>query len=267
MTKEKNIEEVDHSKMKLGKLPPKHDPRTFKLSEYLRKKKLPEIPDEWNWGHKIDSDKWGMMHNHKIDICTCAAAGHFVMAWTSNTGKLIKPRDKEVLKAYSAVTGYDPKTGKNDTGAYSLDVLKYWRKNYIDKHKIFAFAALKLKNRLQLKQTTFLFGGCYAGFGLPLSAMKQNIWAVPPEGKKGKGKLGSWSGHAVLIIGYSPEGLRVITWGKEKIMTWDFWDAYCEESYAVFSDDFIKDNKTPAGIDVHALREDLAALKKKKKNK
>jgi len=260
---EKQTKKVDHSKMKLGKHPPKHDPRTFQLSAYLRHEELPPVPDEWNWGHKIEPDKWGMMCNRKIENCTCAAAGHFIMTWTSNTGKLFKPSDKAILKTYCTLTGYDPKTGKNDTGAYSIDVLKYWRKNDIEGHKIFAFASVDKKNHREVKQTIYLFGGCYVGLGLPKSSVKQHVWSVPPEGPTGDGALCSWGGHAVLITGYNEHGLKAITWGKEKILTWDFWDAYCEESFAVLSEDFVKNNKTPAGIDVHTLREDLDALKKK----
>src|SRR5258708_2783758 len=101
---------VDHSKMKLGKRPPKKDDRTFRLSTYLRHEHLKPVPDELNWGHKIEPNKWGMMRNAHIQNCTCAAAGHFIMAWTSNMGKLCRPKDSSILQVYSALTGYDPKT-------------------------------------------------------------------------------------------------------------------------------------------------------------
>jgi hypothetical protein len=254
---------VDHSKMKLGKLPPKHDERTFRLSTYLRREHLSPIPRWLNWGRKIEPGKWGMMKNKHIHNCTCAAAGHFIMTWTSNTGKLCRPKDSSILQVYSALTGYDPETGMNDTGTYSIDVLKHWRKNDIDGHKIFAFASVDPLDHRELKETIYLFGGCYAGLGLPMSSIKQPVWEVPPEGPIGDGEVSSWGGHAVLITGYSKQGLKAITWGKEKIMTWDFWNTYCQESFAVLSDDFIKNNRTPAGIDLEALRADLQTLKQK----
>ncbi|HLX90975.1 MAG TPA: hypothetical protein VKR32_04800 [Puia sp.] len=260
----KKISRVDHSKMKSGRLPVKHDPRTFKLSTYLRGKHLTDTPTEWNWGGKVKSNKWGMMRNNVLDICTCAAAGHFIMLWTSNTGKLIEPRVISIIETYSAITGFDSKTGKNDTGAYLIDVLKYWRKYFIGGHRIFAFAQLENKNRELLKQAIYLFGGCYAGLALPTSAKTQLIWSVPKEGTKGNGAPGSWTDHCVLIIGYNQDGLRIITWGAEKVMTWDFWEAYCEESYAVFSDDFLKKSKNPAGINLKGLRRDIEALKKER---
>ena len=73
------------------------------------------------------------------------------------------------------------------------------------------------------------------------------------KGAAGDGEIGSWEGHAVLITGYYNNGLRIVTWGKEMIMTWEFWEAYCEESYVIFSEDFINKKKTPAGIDIEAL--------------
>jgi len=47
-------------------------------------------------------------------------------------------------------------------------------------------------------------------------------------------------------------------------MTMDFWDAYSEESYAVFSEDFIKNDKTPTGVDIDMLKNDIEILQKRK---
>lgn len=261
----KTIKRVDHSKMKLGRQPAKQDVRTFKLSAYLPARLKHQLPEKWNWGEKVAPNRWGTMYNEKIENCTCAAAGHFVMTWTSNTGRMIRPKNEVILETYRALTGYNPKTGKNDTGACLIDVLKYWRKYYIDGHKIFAYALVDHKSPKQIKQTVYLFGGCYAGLRLPESAKKQHVWKVPPKGATGKGAPGSWGGHCVLVIGYDNNGLKMITWGKEKTMTWDFFETYCEETYAVFSEDFIKNNKTPVGIDVNALKKDVEALKKENK--
>ena len=87
-----------------------------------------------------------MMHNDTIGDCTCAAAGHLVMEWTANVGAETTPADADILAAYSAITGYDPKTGANDNGAVETDVLNYWRKTGIAGHKIMAYAALEPGN-------------------------------------------------------------------------------------------------------------------------
>ena len=85
------------------------------------------------------------MGNLKINLCTCAAAGHAIMAWTSSTRRLERPNDEDILKAYCALTNYDPETKANDEGVEALKFLKYWRKNEISGHQIVAFAKLQEK--------------------------------------------------------------------------------------------------------------------------
>jgi hypothetical protein len=264
----KKIKKIDFSKIKFGRLPKIDDARTFEISNYLDEKDLPRIPKKHNWGKKIKRNAWGDMGNLKINLCTCAAAGHSIMAWTSNTGRLKKPSNKSILNAYRALTHYNPKTHEHDDGVEALKCLKYWRKTGIGGHQIVAFAKLKDKDRKQLIQTIYLFGGCYVGLNLPKFAEEQynttKKWAIPKKSKKKESRAGSWFGHAVLVTGYKDGELRIITWGEEMIMTMDFWERYGEESYGVFSESFIKNDKTPTGVDINVLRNDLENLQKKK---
>ena len=63
----------------------------------------------------------------------------------NNAGKkMATPSDKQVVAAYSAITGYNPSTGANDNGAVEIDVLNYWRQTGIAGHKIGAYVALGL---------------------------------------------------------------------------------------------------------------------------
>src|ERR1700733_9167686 len=112
--------EIDHSNMKLGKLNPVHDPRTLMLANYLTPDTLPQVPAEYAYAKNIGASAWGMMDNDKIGDCTCAAAGHLIMEWTDDNGALVTPATKQIIAAYSAITGYDPKTGLNDNGANEL---------------------------------------------------------------------------------------------------------------------------------------------------
>lgn len=242
---------------KLGKQAPRHDPRTLQMAAYLRYEELPPAPPQVDWGSKIAD--WGMMANDRVGDCTCAAAGHMILDWTTNDGpKPFCPSDAQVLAAYSAITGYDPKTGANDNGAVELDVLNYWRRTGIAKRKILAYVALEPGNHDHVKDALYLFGGCYLGVALPISAQKQKVWSVPSGGAKGEGAPGSWGGHAIPIVGYDSRGLTTITWGAAKRMTWGFLDAYCDEAYAVLSGDWTgKDLKAPNGVDLKALQKDL----------
>lgn len=251
---------IDHSGMKLGKSSPVNDPRTLMMADYLDTEALPPAPAKYVYAKSISPTGWGMMDNDKIGDCTCAAAGHLIMEWTDDNGDLYTPPDQDIISAYAAITGYNPVTGANDNGAQETAVLNYWRNTGISGHKIFAYAALEPKNHNHIMLSTFLFGGCYIGMALPVSAQTQKVWSVPPGGAVGKGAPGSWGGHAVPVIGYDNHGLTVITWGATKKMTWSFWNAYCDESYAIISTDFAGTNKSPNGFDFAALQQDLTQI-------
>ncbi len=245
--------------MKLGKRAPRHDPRTLLLANYLSPAVLPVLPDQEDWSGKVPA--WGMMKNDTIGDCTCAAAGHLIEEWTSNVGQEVVPLDDDIVAAYSAITGYDPQTGNNDNGAAELDVLNYWRQTGIAGRKIDAYVALEPGNHEHVRAAVYIFGGCYIGVQLPISAQKQQVWSVPPGGPQGDGTPGSWGGHAVPVVAYDALGLTVVTWGMLLRMTWGFWDAYCDESYAVLSEDFLDQNKVAAsGIDLQSLQADLNAI-------
>ena len=258
---------IDFSILKAQKLVCLHDSRTLNLSNYLSHENLEIVPSEYNWGKHIEPDSWDDMGNLKRNLCTCAAAGHFIMTWTSNTGKLHKPGKRAILYAYKEVTGYNPKTDGIGEAVESIKVLKHWRKKGISKRKIVAFAQLEDKNWQQLIQTIYLFGGCYVGLNLPATAEAQfnnsEKWTVPPGDPVPEGVFG----HAILVTGYKDDELRVITWGKEMIMTKEFWQTYAVEGYAIFSKDFITNKKTPAKIDVKVLLNDIEKIKKKKAGK
>lgn len=263
-------DKIKFSKVKFGRRPRISDERTFKLSGYLDTQNELPIPKRHNWGKKIKKDKWGVMGNFRTNLCTCAAAGHLIMVWTSNTSKLQRPQEEDIMKAYCDLTNYNPETDENDEGVEALKVLKYWRKNGIAGEKIIAFAEVEDGNHEQLLKTIYLFGGCYVGLNLPKSAERQynttKKWTIPRGGKKKDAKKGSWIGHMVLVTGYNKDELRVVTWGREIIMTIDFWKEYGEESYAVFSETFIKNDKTPTGISVEVLLNDIENLKKQKQD-
>ena len=250
--------ETDHSKMKLGKSTPVDDPKTLQLADYIDQNVLPAAPAQYSYGGNISA--WGMMVNDKINICTCAAAGHLIMEWTNANGAMFTPADQDIIKAYAAISGYNPVSGTGDGGAGAKDALNYWRKTGIAGHQILAYAALTPQNHQQIMQSVYLFGGCYVGLSLPLSAQNQAVWAIPPAGTQTNSTKGSWGGHVVPVIGYSADDLTVVTWGITKTMTWDFWNAYCDESYAIISADFAANNTAPNGFKLASLKQDLQKI-------
>jgi hypothetical protein len=254
---------VDPLKLKLGKNPARHDPRTLLLASYI-KPSLPAPPTSFDLTGKVPA--WGMMKNDDLLDCTCAAAGHLTMMWTANEGHEFIPTDDQIVAAYSAVTGYNPQTGANDNGAVEVDVLNCWRQSGIAGHKIGAYVGLEPSNHTHIMDSVYMFQGCYIGLLLPNSAKAQlqnnQVWSVPPGGPVGDGAPKSWGGHAVPVAAYDPRGLTCVTWGALQTMTWGFWEAYCEEAYAILSPDYLGgDKETPDGFSLQQLQEDLADLK------
>ena len=259
---------IDPLKLKLGKQTARHDPRTLLFAAYATPA-LPAPPPALDLTAKVKAP-WGMMDNAQLGDCTCAAAGHLIMEWTASArAKMFTPSDAQIVAAYSAITGYNPKTGANDNGAVELDVLNYWRQNGIAGHKIQAFVALEPSNHTHIMDGVWIFGGCYIGLALPKTAQAQvqnhQPWSVTSIGTSGDGAPGSWGGHAVPVVAYDSRSLTVVTWGALQTMTWGFWAAYCDEAYAILSPDYLekKGGQTvaPSGFNLAQLQEDLADLK------
>lgn len=245
---------------RVGKLPPRHDARTLKLAKYVTLSRLPPIPAMKTWGSKIAD--WPMFANDQYGDCTIAGAAHKIQLWTSeSTGTPALITDDQVLAAYSAITGFDPNDPSTDQGAVLLDVLKAWRKTGIADHQIGAFVSINPRNQRLVDAGDYLFGGNYLGLALPVAAQSQEVWDVPVgQPLTGDWEPGSWGGHCVNTASYGPMGRTVITWGAKKNVTRRFLNAYCDESWAVLSNDWMRGARSVSGFDVASLQRDLALL-------
>jgi hypothetical protein len=247
--------------MKLGKHPPKFDKRTLQFGKYITKA-LPPAPVSVDYSQAVSS--WPMMLNDTYGDCTCAAAGHMIEEWTANNGNEVIVPDPEILTAYKHFAGNNP-----DAGANMLDVLNYWRKTGIGGHKIAAFAALEPQNDMQARDAVDLFGNCYIGVALPDFAVPPGgdflaiPWVVPPQGATGNAVPNPQNGHCIPAVGYDQRNLYVVTWGALKSMSWQFYETYMDEAFAVLSSDWIsaKLGTAPPGFDLATLQQDLAAIK------
>ncbi|HVA65431.1 MAG TPA: hypothetical protein VNK24_00730 [Elusimicrobiota bacterium] len=254
---------LDVASLKLGRKRWVPDPRTLHLHKYAQN--VPAAPGQVDYTGPVT--KLGMMLNDKIGDCAVAAPGHAVQVWTANAGKEKTIPDSAIEKAYEApsVGNYNPNDPNSDQGANIIDVLKYWRKTGIGGDKLGAFLFVDPANTELFKKAVWLFGGGDLGINLPISAQKQvaqGLWDVPPEGTTGDGAPGSWGGHSVAVAGFDSEGVTIVTWGQFLKMTWAFFQAYCEESWAIVSKDFLNGKGvTPDnGFDWATLMADLKAF-------
>jgi hypothetical protein len=250
-------------RFKLGKMPPKHDPRTLQFGAYL-KQGLAAPPPAKSWAGNIPANGWGMMDNDNYGDCTCAAAGHMIMEWSANTGNEVVIPDADILAFYNHFA-----KGNADAGANMLDVLNYWRKQGLDKHKVLAFAALEQKNDIQVMDAVNLFGACYIGVALPDFAVdhSQNLltipWVVPASGPVGNAAPNPNNGHCIPAVAYDQRNLYIVTWGELKSMSWQFYDTYADEAFAVIGQDWFNQQmggKAPNGFDLATLQQDLQAV-------
>jgi hypothetical protein len=252
---------ADHRAMKLGKRPPRRDPRVPVLARYTEAIALPSPPDNVDWYSKVAT--WPMMMNDAIGDCAIAGAGHAIEQWTTyaNTTPRIFS-DEEAQALYSIVGGYVPGNPATDQGVVELDLLDWWRDKGISSDRLAAFAAVKWDDPVGVKQAIHWFGNLYLGLALPLSAQQQEVWDVPREGAVGAAAAGSWGGHCVLAVGYDADGLTCVTWGALKRLTWTFLAAYADEAYALLSRDFVEACGTSAdSLDWNQLEAGMTELK------
>jgi hypothetical protein len=244
--------------LRLGKKPAVHDERTLRFERYAQNLGAP--PAAVDYGKAVRT--WPMYLNDKYADCTAAAAGHLVQTWTANAGGERLPSEAEVLKFYEHFTTPGP-----ENACALLDVLKYWRTADFAGERITAFATLKLQNAIELKHAVHLFGGCFLGLVLPKFIMDAKdgtdvAWTRHPDGARGEGARAPNGGHCVAVVGYDDYGARVVTWGRARSMTWDFYSTYADEAYAVLSPHFLDHGKTPAGLDLTQLKHDVEAVAK-----
>lgn len=246
---------IDHSQMKLGRKAVKRDTRTLRLARYLTPS-LPAAPVARDWTMGIQ--QWGAMLNDRLGDCTIAGCAHAVQVWSANLGREITVPDAVVLGAYEAWDGYEPNDPSTDQGGVELDVLTRWRAEGFGGHKLLGFAGVRAADVDEARTAIHLFGGCYIGLALPLTAQRQPVWDVATL--EGDGDPGSWGGHCVYVAAYDPQGFTCITWGQLKRMTVSFWESYCDEAYALLGADWLGAQGSPGGFDLAALKADLAQL-------
>lgn len=240
--------------MRFGRLPPYPEnvkPR-LRLTPYLRLDQIPPTPRVVDYMSRVT--QWPMYRNDEIGCCTCAAAGHMIQGWTTyGQGHTVTISDDDVIAAYSAISGYDPRDPSTDQGAVMQDALNHWRKNGIGGRRILAFAQLDHRDHDEVTAALHLFGHIYVGALITREAMTQFERRQPWDvGRRSSPILG---GHA-FAVGFAADGstYQCATWGTTQKLTRRWWDAYVEEAWVAISPDWISTaGTTPPGLDVQAL--------------
>lgn len=254
--------------MKFGKLPRDHSRFAPALEDYLRPEAatLEKVANSDDVDRASQVSSWPVYKNDSVGDCTVAAMGHAFAGMSVYAGKP-EPLfdDSEILRAYSAVSGYDPVTGANDNGAQMQDVLAYMRSTGMTDttgkvHKVVAYAAMRNPQDYTLMtQVLKTFGVAYFGFSCPQSALDQfqnGPWLYEPDSPV-------VGGHAIALHRRKPYGSQVgvfsfSTWGALQWATIPFMRHTVDECWAFISEDWLEANgTTPDGLDLNQLLSDM----------
>lgn len=211
---------------------PKRLARAFLVHSFLDT--LPVAPDTFDNTNGILD--WGMMLNDNLGICTCAACGHLEQAWTAASGAEVTVPDSAILTEYEQACGYNPADPNTDQGGQIGTVLDYFRDTGVGGYKITAHALVNM-TQIRVQQAMYVFGGLDLGIALPITAQQQvgNVWDIVDNAQSPEAQPGSWGGHSVAAVYYSPDGVDVVTWGLIQRMTWQFFMYYVNEAQACIS--------------------------------
>jgi hypothetical protein len=259
--------------VKLGKLPAREDPRTFKLGQFVNVAKLPPLPPALSWSHVVP--EWGVALNDRLGCCVISGAIHAEELWSTANGRPLSVPDSAVLAAYEDIGGYRPGDPSTDNGCVMLDAAKAWRSRGITGNKLGAFAVLghgAASLTTHLRATIALFGAAWLGFALPQCIEAQGMsWGVPSygprPGPRGDGSPGSLGGHCVLATGYHYDHaarryvFEAVSWGQVYTFSELFAETYLDEGYALLDSFWVNGTRpAPSGYDAAALTRLLATV-------
>jgi hypothetical protein len=231
---------------KLGKKDPKWSPKILRFGDFIQLDQTPLVPPEKTYlEYKIPPDQIGMFGNDTMSDCLAAYWAHHLMLITAHTAKPFVPEVADVVKLYSAFTGYDPRQtdsdGNNptDNGGTFTDLYNYLQTTGFCGRKILGWVSINPANRLHRQLATWLFLGCGVGIQCPSNAQDQFAAKQPFEAVDNDG--GPAGGHAIFESGDGALGHNYETWGFGAQKGSNAWDRkYVDEVYAVLTDDVIE---------------------------
>jgi hypothetical protein len=247
-----------------GKTPPTTDDRSLTVKTLLRLSNLPPIPETFD----LDTSYPGIADvqvflNNILGDCVTAQHAHQTYRF-----EFFEQKKQITITDTDVRTQYLKETGGQDTGLNMLTSLKFWRQTGFliggKLYKIYAFATIDWKNHNEVKLACMLFNGVCFGMQVPKSAMDQTNsrqpWTVVADDGGNEG------GHAVYmlkwlkIVSVNAIGPVILTWGLLQQATWEFWDKYVDEAYAIIDDRDSWVDQATDPLNIPALQAYLAQI-------
>lgn len=199
----------------------------------------------------MDGTPYDMLGNDEVGDCTLAGVVHLRQAVAAAHG------ETETLPSAAAVVAqYFRMTGGQDAGLPEADVLQTWQAAGLFGNKIDGYAPLDHRNPDELRSVIYAFGAAYLGVVIPATAQQQFAAGEPWDLTGTSEDRQIMGGHCVPAIGYDPDHLYVVTWGKTQQVTWRWASVYLEEAWSTLTSEIAAAN----GVDLDALQADLATL-------
>lgn len=216
--------------MKFGKAPAEFSDHDLLFKNLMRAVPVPPFYN-WDEAHPGVIVPTPMFNNDRLGCCVMSGRAHQTLRFEyAEQKQVITITDKEVEAEYLK------ETGGQDSGLVVSRSLNTWRRSGWRAggklYKIQGYSRIDLYNRSQVKAAIYSDLGVGIGFAVPTSAMKQfddnQPWTVVPE------EGSSLGGHYVFCLGYDTDWITCVTWGRRQRMSWDFWDRYTDECWAIF---------------------------------
>ncbi len=245
-----------HRLLRLGRRPRARNPGVPHLSTLMAGFDVAPPPDSVDYLSSMPN-YLGMMLNDSLGCCTISAIYHAVQVWTHAASKMQTDADEDVLATYETFCGYVDGDSNTDKGGVEQTVLGDWMTDGIPidsgaNNKLAAWFEIDPRNTDDIKRSINECGLCYIGFEVPENIVPSTgnppqLWEVDPDAE-------IMGGHAIVLAGYDANTISLISWGQKYQMTWDFFQTYTDEAYALVNQDWVDaTGKTPLGLDLDTL--------------
>lgn len=208
---------------------------------------------------------WGMLGNDRWGDCYWASAAHEFMAIRHREAAAPTFTDQGVLDAYGTYLGVYGRAGleanpRVDAGTDARAGAKYRRDTGVPdavgrNHYIGAYAFES--DPRQLAPLIDVLGAVTVCIELT-DENEREFGEAEREGSdfywSGSGSIAG--GHAIAGTYWTPEGIGVVSWGREGIITYDYLEQYMQTAVVYFTRAQLgPDGRTPTGLDKAKLNE------------
>jgi hypothetical protein len=255
--------EVHLRNLQFGKKPFVGDERDFKFAAVAAGVEFPTIPNRFGHGHLYND--WMMFGNDQYGDCVFAGLAHQGMIATKLAHRPLTFTTSGVLADYGAVTGFHPDDPNSDQGTFVRDAFSFWRNTGVQsasgaRHKIGAYVSIDPKNWDELMQAAYIFSSAGIGWAVPETIWEQWDNGDPFDVVDENAKI--IGGHYTVVTGRAGRSTGgMITWGRRKSFTRDFYETYNDETWVAVFENELRNGKTERGFDLTQLNEMLSSLR------